>query len=481
MNPTFQQKPATLPKISVFISCLVFLTIYCSQLAPTKKDDNATALVALLAGGIAATAATTTAATLTGITYTGSPYTFTNSTAIATQTPTFIPATATPTSCSASPALPSGLVLAPTTCEISGTPTTNQLATTHTITATNSNGSVTTTINITVALAGIVTTFAGTAGTSGTTDGTGTAARFNTPSDIDIDASGNLYVVDYLNHTIRKITSAGVVTTFAGSAGTSGTTDGTGTAARFNRPTGIKIDSNGNLFVADTLNHTIRKITSAGVVTTFAGTAGTSGTTDGTGTAARFNSPSGIEIDASGNLFITDYANDTIRKITSSGVVTTFAGSAGTSGSTDGTGTAARFNRPSGIEIDSSGNIFVTDTSNHTIRKITSAGVVSTFAGTAGSSGTADGTGSAARFNSPSDIELDANGNLYVADLQNHAIRKITSAGVVSTFAGTAGSSGTTDGTGSAARFNTPLGIKIDANGNVFVADSVNHTIRKIQ
>ncbi len=330
-------------------------------------------------------------------------------------------------------------------------------------------------------LGGIVTTFAGTVGSTGTTDGTGTASRFNTPSDIEIDSGGNLFVTDYLNHTIRKITSAGVVTTLAGTAGSSGTTDGIGTAARFNRPTGIKIDSSGNLFVTDTLNQTIRKITSAGVVTTFAGTAGTSGTTDGTGTAARFNSPSGIEIDSSGNLFISDYANDTIRKITTAGVVTTFAGTAGTSGTTDGTGTAARFNRPSGIEIDSSGNLFVTDTSNHTIRKITSAGVVTTFAGTAGSSGTTDGTGTAARFNSPSDIEIDASGNLYVADLLNHTLRKITSAGVVTTFAGTAGTSGTIDGTGTTARFNTPLGIKIDSSGNLFVADSLNHIIRKIQ
>ena len=324
------------------------------------------------------------------------------------------------------------------------------------------------------------TTLAGTAGSTGTTDGTGSAARFNNPRGVATDASGNVYVADYLNHTIRKITSAGVVTTLAGTAGSSGSTDATGSAARFNGPGGVALDASGNVYVTDNNNHTIRKITPAGVVTTLAGRAGSRGSTDATGNAARFDNPNGVATDASGNVYVADYLNHTIRKITSAGVVTTLAGTAGSSGSTDATGSAARFNGPGGVALDASGNVYVTDNNNHTIRKITPAGVVTTLAGRAGSRGSTDATGNAARFDNPNGVATDASGNVYVADYNNHTIRKITSAGVVTTLAGTAGSSGSTDATGSAARFYRPTGVATDASGNVYVADLSNHTIRKI-
>ncbi len=324
--------------------------------------------------------------------------------------------------------------------------------------------------------AGVVTTLAGTAGQAGSTDGTGAAARFRTPYGIAIDASGNLYVADTNNDTIRKITPAGVVTTLAGTAGAAGSTDGTGTAARFNSPLGIAIDASGNVYVADSDNDTIRKITPAGVVTTLAGTAGVAGSTDGTGAAARFSFPLGIGVDAAGNVYVADSNNDTIRKITPAGVVTTLAGTAGAAGSTDGTGAAARFNTPYGLAVDASGNVYVADKVNDTIRKITPAGVVTTPAGTAGQVGSTNG----GLFNAPVGVAVDASGNLYVADSRNDTIRKITAAGVVTTLAGSAGSAGSTDGTGAAARFNTPLGVAVDASGNVYVADSANDTIRKI-
>ncbi len=352
-------------------------------------------------------------------------------------------------------------------------------ATTGTITVTTSSGTATSTSSYTV-YTYTVTTFAGTAGSSGTTDGTGTAARFNVPVGAVFDSSGNLYVSDHSNYCIRKVTSAGVVTTFAGLCGTGGTTDGTGTAARFWGPSGIVFDSSGNLYVADTGNDSIRKITSSGVVTTFAGLSGTSGTTDGTGTAARFSNPIGIVFDSSGNLFVVDSANYTIRKITSGGVVTTFAGTVGSGGFSDGIGVSAKFYVPGGIVIDSNGNLFVADAYNHAIRKITSGGVVSTFAGTVGSSGVNDGTGTSAKFNLPVDISTDSNGNFYVSDYANYTIRKITSGGVVTTIAGTAGSSGSSDGMGVSAKFKNPRGITVNSNGNLFVTDGGNHTIRKI-
>lgn len=327
--------------------------------------------------------------------------------------------------------------------------------------------------------AGVVTTFAG-GGAAGSTDGTGTAARLNEPRGLAIDSSGSLYVADYDNHIIRRITSAGVVTTLAGVAGSQGSTDGTGTAARFMGPCGIGVDGSGNAFVADTGNRTIRKITPAGVVTTFAGTAGTSGLTDGTGTAARFSAPRGITVDAAGTLYVTDYNGFTLRKITSAGVVTTLAGMAVSPGSTDGTGTAARFYYPSGVAVDSAGTVYVADTSNSTIRKVTSAGVVTTFAGLAGRSSSVDGTGTAARFEDPYSIAADGAGNIYVADATDHSIRKVTSGGVVTTIAGTAGSFGSADGTGTAARFFGPQGIAADSSGNLYVSDTGNNTIRKI-
>ncbi|MEK9885130.1 MAG: hypothetical protein VW442_10720 [Acidimicrobiaceae bacterium] len=222
----------------------------------------------------------------------------------------------------------------------------------------------------------------------------------------------------------------GMVSTFAGTTEAQGSTDGTGAFARFNFPEAVAVDENGNLYVADSNNHAIRKITPAGVVTTLAGTAGATGSTDGTGSDARFNGPLGIAVDENGNLYVTEYANHTIRKITPAGVVTTFAGTAGVSGSDDGTGSSARFRYPEGVAVGENGNVYVADSDNHTIRRITPAGVVTTFAGTAGSSGPAiEGIGPEARFNSPRGLAVDGLGNVYVADIRHHTIRKLTPLG----------------------------------------------------
>ena len=323
-----------------------------------------------------------------------------------------------------------------------------------------------------------VSTLAGTMGTSGMVNDTGSKARFTSPGGIVIDSSGNRYVADTGNQLIRKITSAVAVTTLAGTPSVSGSADTSGTnAVMFNSPTGIAM-AGGNLYVGDMGNHTIRKVTTAGVVTTFAGLAGVPGTSDATGTNARFNAPTGIGADSAGNLYVADTGNHGIRRITTAGTVTTFAGTLGVSGSANLTGTSASFNSPKGIVVDASGNVYVADTGNHAIRKITSAGVVTTFAGGMGVSGTANGTGTAARFNAPTGITIDSTGNLYVADTGNNAIRKITSAGVVTTIAG--GSAGAADGTGTAAKFQSPTGIGIDAEGfNIYIADTGNHAIRR--
>lgn len=342
--------------------------------------------------------------------------------------------------------------------------------------ATNTSGSTASSAaTLTVVVGTTITTFAGHAGSSGSTDATGTSARFNSPSSIAIDSSGNLYVADTSNHVVRKITSAGVVTTLAGTAGSAGSTDGTGSAASFNGPSGIAVDSVGNVYVADTYNHTIRAITPAGVVTTLAGLAGNSGSADGSGSTARFNYPSGVAVDSSSTVYVADTSNHTIRKIVG-GTVSTFAGSAGVRGNTN---SPALFAYPNALIVDSSGNVFVADSYNYTIRKITSGGSVSTYAGTAGSAGSTDGTGTAALFNQPSGITVDSSGNLYVADTYNDTIRKIASGAVVTTLAGSPGVIGTVDGTGALARFSQPYGITVDSSGNLYIADTRNHTIRR--
>jgi sugar lactone lactonase YvrE len=279
-----------------------------------------------------------------------------------------------------------------------------------------------------LSVSGTTSTLAGIAGSSGSADGTGTAATFSDPNGVTTDRT-NLYVADSGNHTIRKVVIAtGVVTTLAGTAGSSGSADGTGTSARFFDPFGITTDGT-NLYVADSGNHTIRKVVIAtGVVTTLAGTAGSSGSTDNTGTSARFFDPFGITTDGT-NLYVADSGNHTIRKVViGTGVVTTLAGTAGSSGSTDGAGTSARFFNPHGITTDGT-NLYVADSGNHTIRRVvakavTDMGATTTLAGSAGSSGSADGTGTSARFNLPSGIMTDG-ARLLVIDTGNNTVRAI--------------------------------------------------------
>ncbi|MBI2516651.1 MAG: immunoglobulin domain-containing protein [Opitutae bacterium] len=436
----------------------------------------------------------------------------------------------------------------------------------------------------------------------GDADGTGASARFYSPKGVATDSTGNVFIVDEGNHTIRKMTPAGVVSTFVGSPGVPGSADGTGAEARFDSPQSIVADATDNLYVTDTGNHTIRKITPAGVVTTLAGLAGVTGKIDGIGSLARFNRPLNLAVDATGNLYVTEAGNGTIRKISPFGNVSTFAdrfsfpeksdlsaqapvsygaiaidtagnvyvsthvttnynlhapnwednsvtyfGSvdlvpptgirtslwqtsvvsyvngrvnhAGVSalavdsngqliaasgyrvvryvpadhslapiagdgliGGSDGTAATAKFGFPLALSFARDGTLYVADTGNNVVRKLSPAGDVSTLAGLAleRATGISDGTGSTARFNAPTGAAVDADGNVFVADASAHCIRKITPAGVVTTFAGAPGTAGSADGTGTAARFSRPTGVAIGAGGALFVTDGDNHTIRRI-
>ena len=500
-----------------------------------------------------------------------------------------------------------------------------------------------------ISAAGIVSTLAGQAGSQGDRDGPGPLARFNHPTGVAVDAGGNVYVADRHNHTIRKITPAGMVTTLAGLAGIPGNANGTGRGASFNQPFGVAVDAAGVVYVADRRNHVVRRVSPAGEVSTLGGLTGT-GQTGAVGNA-QFNEPSaiaitangtlyigdlysyyasihqvslsskvvtmaysrnnygyettgiavdsanhvfvannrgvitnlstmkidrgkrtrdepsfdqvkgyfrcgdnwnsyfsegvlysaneatcftqpaGVAVDRTGNLYVADSENQNISRITPAGVVsviagrgfryiglgspqplpgraavnaagtmyvadaskhvvyqispagvaTVFAGASGQAGSTNGTGAAARFSKPSAVAVDASGTVYVADAGNHTIRKISPAGVVTTLAGSVGSPGATNGPAALARFNQPTGVAVDAAGTVYVADRGNQLIRQISPAGVVSTLAGRAGVPGIADGTGPSARFNDPVEVTVDATGAVYVVDRGSRTVRVIR
>ena len=311
-----------------------------------------------------------------------------------------------------------------------------------------------------------ITTFAG--NENGYVDGTGTAAQFNYPSGMAINSTGDLYVADQA--TVRKITSAGVVTSPFGPVGSS--------------LRGLVMDGDGNIYVSDSTANVIRKIDTSGVVSVYAGS-GAAPFTNGQGINASFNSPYGLARDSSGNIYVADTNNHAIRMISTAGLVTTLAGNAGgVPGYSDGNGGNASFNYPTGVAVDSHGNVIVADSHNQVIRRITPSGDVSTIAGTANAPPLAiptdgDGIGAAARFNIPLGVAVDSADNIYVADTSNNMIRRITPAGMVITLAGN-GSSNTTNGSGYAARFWEPTAIAVGTGGIFDIADSSNHTIRKM-
>jgi len=322
---------------------------------------------------------------------------------------------------------------------------------------------------------GQVTTFAGN-GNIGSADGLGATARFNDPRGLAVDNANNIYVADNGGDKIRKITPAGLVTTVAGS-GTAGAVNATGTNASFTNPTGLTVDAAGNIYVVDSGNHLIRKIATNGAVTTYAGS-GFAGFNNGSATTASFDFPNDAIIDNGGNLYVSDYVSDEIRKIAPDGTVSTIAGYPAI-GSADGTGSVARFYHPGGLTFDASGNIIVADADNTLIRKITPAGVVTTIAGD-GTKGANNGTARASNFQYPAAVTYDVSGNLYIADTFNSLIRKIDPAGNVTTFAGVAGVTGLKDGDRLSANFFDPFGIVADHNGNLYVSDEKNFAIRKI-
>jgi len=312
----------------------------------------------------------------------------------------------------------------------------------------------------------VIRTLAGSTSGGGFADGFGVFSRFSVPRAIAADAAGNLWVADTGNHVIRRITPAGDVVTIAGEPGVAGFADGTASAARFRFPAGIAVDPvTGSIWISDKDNQVIRRMTPTGTVTTIAGEPGVAGSADAQGTAAKFAYPRGLVVDNSGIAYVADTQNQAIRRVTPDGIVTTFAGQLLAQGSSDGIGGAARFRTPTDIARDpSTGKFYVTDNGNSRIRAITPDGTVTTLAGNT-PPGDHDGTGTAARFRSPLGLEVDGAGNVLVADQSNHKVRRITPAGVVTTLA---------------SGFNYPSSVAVTPDGAIYLCDGFNHAIRKI-
>ena len=349
---------------------------------------------------------------------------------------------------------------------------------------------------VALAAAGDISTVAGTGATGsggGGFSGDGvsaTSTQLFLPADVAVDSSGNLFIADTFNHRIRKVDTSGIISTVAGN-GTSGFSgdDGPATSAKLSQPRGVAVDSSGNLFIADQSNHRIRKVDISGNISTVAGNAspgflspGFSGD-GGPAISARVSSPHGVAVDSSGNLFIADTGNHRIRKVDTSGIISTVAGT-GTGGFSGdgGPATDAQLNKLRGVAIDSSGNLFIADRQNHRIRKVDTSGNISTFAGNGVAGFSGDG---ASATNSQLDglggVAVDSSANLFIADTVNNRIRKVDSSGNISTVAGGSGGFSGDGGPATSAALDDPLNVAVDSSGNLFIADFRNNRIRKVE
>ena len=332
----------------------------------------------------------------------------------------------------------------------------------------------------------IITTVAGNGTPSYSGDnGPATSAELNQPYSVLADGSGNFYIADYSNSAVRKVTPAGIISTIAGNgtAGYSGD-DGPATSAELSGPAGLALDSSGNLYIGDRGNNTVRKVTPAGIISTVAGngTAGYSGD-DGPATSAELNAPYGLAFDAGGNLYIAEYSNQTVRKVTPAGTITTIAGN-GTAGYTgdNGPATSATLNGPDDIAFDLSGNLYINDDLNSRIRMVNPSGTITTVVGNGGTPGNGDGGPAiSATLGQPHGVTVDANGFLYIADTFDQSIRRVDQFGTITTVVGNGGAPGIGDG-GPAfdAELNLPTKVSVDAVGNYYIADLGNYRIRKV-
>ncbi len=323
-------------------------------------------------------------------------------------------------------------------------------------------------------------TAAGLAGDARHADGAPSVARFADPVGIAVAADGRSYIADSANHCLRLRSPHGFLSTPAGKPGVAGATDAPGSDARMDSPSAVAIDTDGSVVFSDTGNHTVRRLRSDGRVETIAGVAGDAGITNGPAFSARFDSPLGIVVAADRSLYVADSGNHSIRRIAPDGTVTTLAGENGEWGARDGTAALARFNGPVGLAIAPDRSLVVADSLNHAIRRVSTNGLVSTLAGKLGEDGSADGPADEARFGKPAELAFDAKGRLYIIDAFLHTVRRLDPDGRVRTVAGLTGHPGDANGDNGAGRFLNPYGIGVLPGGSLLVSDTYNATLREV-
>jgi sugar lactone lactonase YvrE len=333
---------------------------------------------------------------------------------------------------------------------------------------------------------GIISTVAGNGSRGfGGDGGAATSASLSDPIGIAVDASGNLYITDVGNQRIRKVNTSGIISTVVGngSAGFSGD-GGVATVASLNNPYGVAVDASGNLYIADRSNQRIRKVNTSGIISTVAGTGSSSFSGDGgAATSAGLYSPGDVAVDASGNLYIADYQNQRIRKVNTGGIISTVAGIGFPGFSGDGgAATVAALSYPNNVAVCASGDLYIADTENRRVRKVNTSGIISTVAGNGSPGFSGDGgLATSAGLNYPGDVAVDASGNLYIADIGNQRIRKVSPGGIISTVAGNGSRGFSGDGgVATSASLNNPIGIAVDASGNIYIVDNGNYRIRKV-
>ena len=334
----------------------------------------------------------------------------------------------------------------------------------------------------------VIIRVAGTPGVMGSSgdDGPATDAELNFPAGVAVTPHGGFLITDYRNNTVRKASAAGVITRVAGTrvAGSSGD-DGPATDAELNSPIVVAVTADGGFLIADSDNHMVRKVSAAGVITRVAGTGATgSSGDDGPATDAELNSPFGVAVTADGGFLIADFGNHMVRKVSAAGVITRVAGTGATGSSgDDGPATDAELKSPIGVAVTPHGGFLIADYNDHTVRKVSAAGVITRVAGTPGviGSGGDDGPATDAELNNPAGIAVTADGGFLIADSSNNAVRKVSPTGVITRVAGTgaAGSSGD-DGPATDAELNSPVWVAVTADGGFLIADTRNQTVRKV-
>jgi DNA-binding beta-propeller fold protein YncE len=327
---------------------------------------------------------------------------------------------------------------------------------------------------------GTLSIFAGTGTDGAATAGPATSSNLNYPTGVAVDSSGNVYIADYSNNVVEKVTPSGTLSVFAGTGTDGAPTAGPATSSNLNGPTGVAVDSSGNVYIADNSNHRIEKVTPSGTLSVFAGTGTKGAPTAGPATSSNLNDPTGVAVDSSGNVYIADQSGKRVVKVKPDGTLSVFAGTGTAGAPTAGPATSSNLNNPAGVAVDSSGNVYIADKSNNLVEKVTPDGTLSVFAGTGTQGSPTPGVATSSKLYGPTGVAVDSSGNVYIADRSNELVLKVTPSGTLSVFAGTGTQGAPIAGPATSSNLNHAFGVAVDSSGNVYIVDSGNNLVEKV-